>query len=713
MPVFVLSGVGAFPAGTVIESINSSTTFTTSSAPSTSLGSNAVVRAERIWEHAYLNDAGHVKGTIGSTASIQPGLLNESAAFNASSNPAMGAYFYRSANGTGSFTTTGARLRWNYAAQGILDMDVVEIQVFATETVHVPTESYRINEDNFVESLLLQGIGTSGSSSIIDSSVYGRTVTRTGTPVISTAQSPFSGTSSISFNGTTDYLSVPASADFNFGSEDFTIEAWVRPTDITGTRNVVALAYNTSLWTQNGCALLMIAGQFAFDIYAPCATTSGYCTSSRTGGTTTRSVNTWYHLAVTRTANSFRLFVNGTQEGSTVTWTGSIPTGATPYIGHNPTMSCNPCNSSSCCGFIPPFAGFMKDVRIIKGTSLYTANFTSPSAPYTQFPSNYNVTTENSLTLGGTTASNLQFFGGPTTADDFNETTTQTLPAAYPKGYNGFYSMKYELSQRQWMDFFNTLTTVQRDARDLTSSTGKNSDAIIFRNNISWSTGNNASLNSGTFGDVACNYLNWPDGCAYAAWAGMRPMSEIEYEKAARGPIPPTRGRTSAEILFTGLIQTTSITNAGATNEVPAPTTANGVFGNAGSVQGPLRVGTLATSSSNRAKAGASYWGIMDLSGNLSESLVTLGNSNGRGFEPVHGNGILSSLGNATVSSWPGFSSGQITGATGTGLRGGSWTDPGASLISSNRKSSNTTVSTRTNTLGFRAVRNLPTSAVL
>lgn len=713
MPVFVLSGTGAFPAGTVIESINSATTFTASSAPSTNLSSNAVVRAERIWEHAWLNDAGHVKGSIGSACSIQPGLLDESAAFDPVNNPGMGAYFYRAANGAGAFTTTGARLRWNYAAQGILDMDAVEIQVFAVETVYVPTESHKVDEDGFAESLLLQGIGSNGSTSIIDSSIYGRTVTRSGNPVISTAQSPFPGTSSISFNGSSDYLSVPASADFDFGSGNFTIEAWVRPTDMTSMRNIVAFVFPSGLWSSNGCALLMNNGQFLFDVYGPCNSTSGYCTSARAGGVTTRTANNWYHLAVTRTVNDFRLFVNGVQEGTTTTWAGSIPGGATGLIGHNPNWSCNPCSGPGCCGVsLVPFPGFMKDVRIIKGASLYTANFSPPAAPYTQLPANNNISSENSITLGGTSTSNLAFTVRPSTEDDFNATTTQTLPADYPKGFNGFYSMKYEISQRQWMDFFNTLTTVQRNARDLTSSTGKNSDAIVFRNNINWPGSGNATLNSGTFGDVPCNYLNWSDGAAYAAWAGLRPMSELEYEKACRGPIQPLRGRTSAEIIPISLIQTTGITNPGATSEVPTNTTANAVFGNSGSVQGPLRVGALATSTSNRAKAGASFWGIMDLGGNLSEQLVSLGSAAGRSFVPVHGNGSLSRLGNATISSWPGFSAGEITGASGTGLRGGNWFDASQLLIISNRTTANTAVTGRTNAIGFRAVRNLPTSAV-
>ncbi|MEM9528314.1 MAG: hypothetical protein AAGA31_17000, partial [Bacteroidota bacterium] len=42
------------------------------------------------------------------------------------------------------------------------------------------------------------------------------------------------------------------------------------------------------------------------------------------------------------------------------------------------------------------------------------------------------------------------------------------IPADFPKGHAGFYCMKYEVSQQQWVDFFNTLTPVQQNALDAT-----------------------------------------------------------------------------------------------------------------------------------------------------------------------------------------------------------------------------------------------------
>ena len=49
--------------------------------------------------------------------------------------------------------------------------------------------------------------------------------------------------------------------------------------------------------------------------------------------------------------------------------------------------------------------------------------------------------------------------------------------------------MKGEISQGQWVGFFNTLTATQKSTRDITSATGKNTDNLTYRNNVSWSSG--------------------------------------------------------------------------------------------------------------------------------------------------------------------------------------------------------------------------------
>jgi hypothetical protein len=95
--------------------------------------------ASGAWQHAWLNESGH---TAPSGSTIDPGLLTPGAAFNASTNPGLGAFIYRSADGTGTFSKTGVQLRWNYGANGVANDAVVEVSVFAIEMVYVLAGSF-------------------------------------------------------------------------------------------------------------------------------------------------------------------------------------------------------------------------------------------------------------------------------------------------------------------------------------------------------------------------------------------------------------------------------------------------------------------------------------------------------------------------------------------------------------------------------------------
>ncbi len=707
MPVFVQSGTGAFAAGTVITSITNATTFEVSSALTTPLSAKAVVRAERIWEHCWLHDSGHQKGSIGAGASVQAGLKDETAAFDAVNNPAVGAYFYRSADGTGTFSTTGAQLRWNYGAQGIKDDDIVQIKVFAIEMVYVPQGNFQLDVDfaeNVSDKLILTGEPrVSGSTTITDYSQYNRTVTPNAVQM-TTAQAQ-TGTHSLSFNGSTS-LTVPANVDFNFGAGDFTVEAWVRPSTISGNRSVFAIsgAGSASVYV-GGFSILMLSGRFAFDFFGNCYSPNGSCPAWRMGNVNVRSVDTWYHVAVTRQVDTFRLFVDGIQEGTSVVTSSGMQGGYAPSLGATPTNGWGPSFSR--------WEGHVDDLRVVKGVARYTANFTPPAGPPSLVAAGYTISSENPITLGGNTPGNLMYSPLAATGDDFNSSVTQTLPAAFPKGYAGFYTMKYEITQQQWIHFFNTLTTIQQPALDITDATGKNNDNIVFRNNIRWTTGD-ATLNSNTYGNVPCNYLGWKEAMAYTDWAGMRPMTELEFEKAARGTKAPIIGELVTGRTEPSLIGATGVSNIGQATEVPSNATANAIFNNHPSVQGPLRSGALATATgSSRVKAHGSFWGVLDLGGNLAEQVVSMGSSDGRGYTGLHGDGSLTVAGYADVSNWPGLAAGAVTGATGAGTRGGSWKDQADLLKISDRSQVNVAPASRLNNNGARAVRTLPTSAVL
>ncbi len=311
--------------------------------------------------------------------------------------------------------------------------------------------------------------------------------------------------------------------------------------------------------------------------------------------------------------------------------------------------------------------------------------------PTTTIP--YLVSSEGEITVG-TGAGNLYY----PTSDGYPGDQTGPVPAAFPKGYNAFYCMKYEISQQQYVDFLNSLTQTQATAR-------KYWMCCYDRYGISGSVVGSYST---TNPYVACNYLNWADGAAYSDWAGLRPLTELEYEKACRGTLTPVANEYAwgtATIADSAYI----LDNAGASNEGIASNYSSGA-GNAcyaqtrGSTYGPMRVGIFAANSLNsgRITAGASYYGIMELSGNIGERYVTIGNDPGRGFTGLHGDGALDPSGVANVSNWPG------TEAVGTGGRGGSWNSFAPDLWVSDRYVACTASHDRAAAGGFRAARSGP-----
>jgi formylglycine-generating enzyme required for sulfatase activity len=299
----------------------------------------------------------------------------------------------------------------------------------------------------------------------------------------------------------------------------------------------------------------------------------------------------------------------------------------------------------------------------------------------------YEIASEAAITVG--TASGNLYYASSTYGGDRGT----PIPAPFPKGYAAFYCMKYEITEGQWVDFFNTLTASQKTTRDITSSTGKNSDLVIDRNTVAWTSGDATTAAR----DRACNYLSWADVCALADWAGLRPMTELEFEKACRGPLTPVADEYAWG--DTTISATTAIVNDGTGTDTATGGNCNY---DACSPDGPYRAGIFAVNGATRAAAGASYWGIMELSGSVWERPVTVGNTTGRLFDGLHGNGALTAAGEADVSNWPG------TAATGAGFRGGNWIHASVYARASDRIIAAYVNAARNTTHGGRGVRSAP-----
>jgi hypothetical protein len=418
------------------------------------------------WQHAWLDSAGHI---MAAGTHLATGLLDPASPFNPTANPGLGVFIYRDTNGTGTFSTTGVQLRWNYGANGVDDNGVIDIRVYAIEMVYVPQDSFFLGSGGFESS------------------------------------------------------------------------------------------------------------------------------------------------------------------------------------------------------------AFYK--------------YPSSSSPF-------QVTGEGEITVG-TATDNLYYDYTPDGGDQLGP-----VPVAFPKGYAAFYCMKYEISQQGYVDFLNSLSQIQATKRKHNGST--NRYAI---------TGTSPGSYHTTSPYVACNNLNWADLAAYFDWSGLRPITEFEYEKSCRGPLPAVPNEfawgtaeiasNSYTLIWTGNSKENigshySTTAGNAAYEATTP------FG--GSINGPVRVGIFAGNSLNsgRVTAGATYYGIMEMTGNLLEHFITAGNPTGRSFTGMHGNGTLTTTGDANVTDWPGISS------LGAGFRGGYWYVPELYLMVSERSGAAGTDANRYHSDGGRGGRTEP-----
>lgn len=308
---------------------------------------------------------------------------------------------------------------------------------------------------------------------------------------------------------------------------------------------------------------------------------------------------------------------------------------------------------------------------------------------------------QGSFALGSGGGESGTFYRYPTVSDSYwvtNENTLITgnnngnlifsgnwgfpIPADFPKGYSAFYMMKYEISQGQYASFLNHLDPEQALLR-YPDFNGLHRYAIARQTNLYVAAAS----------DRACNYLAVIDVFSYLNWAGLRPASELEYEKACRGTMPPEPNEFAWGSTSIGSITNFSGSD-GSGFETVQPASANANYSATRSPTGTVRVGIFAQSGSSRQSSGAGYYGVMELSGNVSELTVSVSNEEGRGFLPVHGTGLHSPL----PSAWPGY--------TALIRRGGAWDDSVDNLRTSTRNTS--TDSSRQRDFGGRGVRTAP-----
>ena len=253
------------------------------------------------------------------------------------------------------------------------------------------------------------------------------TITLTPVPVTTTnSVIPFaSGTYSGSFNGTTTYLSVTNNEGLKLTTGDCTIEFWMQPTSL------VAGGIYAKRAGSGNFAQFFIAMQATGRLNVAVSNAAGTAwTINDTASMPVMSINTWYHVAVVRNGNNIQAYVNGTQYINSVAIT-SVTVIFDDAVASNLIIGANAVTPTTY------FAGYISNLRVVKGTAVYTGAF-SGSVPTTALTSITNttlLTLQTTFPIVDNTLNNNSYIGnvgGVTTS-----TSIVPFAGAYSYAFNG------------------------------------------------------------------------------------------------------------------------------------------------------------------------------------------------------------------------------------------------------------------------------------
>ena len=377
-----------------------------SSAITTTTGTTTSVTINQ-WNHVAVSRSGttirlFVNGVQDSTTGTLSGTIN-----NLTDQPVIGAI-----NSGGAYLS-----RMN----GYIS-DVRVITGTAVYTANFTPPTTPLTAITNTQLLTCQYNGGATNQAIIDNSNFNNIITRFG----NTSQGTFSPYSvsgwSNYFDGTGDYLTTPSNATLAFGSGDFCLEFWIYTTTF-GSTDSRPLGNNTS-WAANAWSLHSDHGtaneKYTFWV-------NNYNSgSAMLTSTSSVILNTWTHVAITRSGTSWRMFINGVQEGSTVTSSAALDGGSSDdmYIG----------GSGAANEYV---TGYMSNVRVVKGTAVYTTTFTPSTTPLTAISGTSLLTCQSNRLIDNSPNSSTLTRNGDVSVQAFGP--FGSIPEAVPISYSNYF----------------------------------------------------------------------------------------------------------------------------------------------------------------------------------------------------------------------------------------------------------------------------------
>jgi hypothetical protein len=265
---------------------------------------------------------------------------------------------------------------------------------------------------------------TCQSNRLIDNSINNLTLTKNGDVSVQ-ALDPFGSVPeavpisySVYFDGTGDYLDSATNSAFTYGTGDFTIEFWAYLTAIGGTPNLI---------DQRGGTHPSVRPT----IYMNGDVLTYYTNGGQAISGSTLVANVWYHIALSRNSGITRLFVNGSQVGPS-------------YSDGNNYTSTKVRVFSDDAGGSSSQAGYCSNLRILKGTGLYTSTFTPSTTPLTAIANTSLLTCQSTRMIDNST-------------NNFTLTATgNTVPRIFnPFGYTAQSATSYTPSLQGGSAYFN------------------------------------------------------------------------------------------------------------------------------------------------------------------------------------------------------------------------------------------------------------------